>query len=171
MDSIIGDSGLQSTYAYIDDVIICGERQEDHDRNLQRFREAVSKYYLSFNLSKCHFSQNEITYLGNCISNGSLRPDPDRIKPLMDLPVPTNSCSLKRALGLFSYYSIWIQNYSRRIQPILNNTSFPLSPEAIKCFEALKADICKASVAAFDESLPLQIETHASAVSIAATLS
>ena len=89
----------------------------------------------------------------------------------MDLPVPTNSCSLKRALGLFSYYSIWIQDYSRRIQPILNNTSFPLSPEAIKCFEALKADICKASVAAFDESLPLQIETDASAVSIAATLS
>ena len=39
MDSIIGDSGLQSTYAYIDDVIICGERQEDHDRNLQCFRE------------------------------------------------------------------------------------------------------------------------------------
>lgn len=171
MDSIIADCELEATYAYIDDVIICGEGKEDHDRNLQRFKEAVSKYNLSLNFNKCLYNQKEITYLGYCISNGSLRPDPDRIKPLIDLPIPDNVSSLKRALGLFSYYSIWIKDYSKRIQPLLHSDSFPLCSEAIQCFRALKEEISKASVYAFDETLPLQIETDASSVSIAATLS
>lgn len=171
MDSIIADNKLQATYAYIDDVIVCGVSKEDHDQNLQRFKEVASKYNLTLNLEKCHYGLREITYLGYCISDSSLRPDPDRIRPLIDMPVPNDLPSLKRALGLFSYYSIWIPNYSKRIQPLLMCQSLPLGPEAIKCFESLKRDICKASVAAFDETLPLQIETDASSVSIAATLS
>ena len=171
IDSIIADNNLDATFAYIDDVIICGENQEDHDRHLQRFKEVAAKYNLTLNIAKCKYSLTKITYLGYCIENGTLSPDPNRIKPLLDLPVPDEASSLKRALGLFSYYSVWIPDYSRRIQPLLSCRQFPLSSEAVRCFESLKKEISEASVAAFDETLPLQIETDASSVSIAAVLS
>ena len=171
MNSIIADNGLVATFAYIDDVIVGGEDEEDHDRNLKRFKEVASKYNLTLNMKKCLYGLREITYLGYSISNGSLSPDPDRIKPLTEMPVPNDPSSLKRALGLFSYYSIWIHNYSKRIQPLLNSQFFPLDSNAVECFESLKREIAEASVAAFDEYLPLQIETDASSVSIAATLS
>ena len=171
INSIISDNGLEATFAYLDDVIICGDNKEDHDRNLQRFKDVALISNLTLNIDKCQYGLSEITYLGYCITNGTLRPDPDRIKPLLDLPAPIDSRSLKRTLGLFSYYSIWIPNYSLRVQPLLNCQIFPLSSEEVACFQSLKKDISEASVAAFDDSLPLQIETDASSVSLAAVLS
>ena len=110
-------------------------------------------------------------YLGYCISGGFLRPDPEPLRPLLELPDPSDSASLKRLLGLLSYYSSWIPNYSRRIQPLLNSESFPLDSSAIQCLESLKEEICKSFVASFDENAPLQVETDASNTSLAATLS
>ena len=53
----------------------------------------------------------------------------------------------------------------------MNSNSFPLNSSAIQCFRSLKEEICKASLAAFDENAPLLVETDASATSLAATLS
>lgn len=171
INSIISDNHLESTFAYIDDLIICGHSFEDHDRNLRNFRKIASKYNLTLNEAKCQYGLTKISYLGYLISDGSLSPDPERLKPLKNLPVPSDSASMKRCLGLLSYYSQWIPNYSTRIQPLLQANTFPLNYSAAQSFEALKAEICRASVAAFDEDLPLQVETDASATSLAATLS
>lgn len=51
---------LKATFAYIDDVIICGESKKDHDRNLQRFKEVASKYNLTLNIK---FQYNLNKYL------------------------------------------------------------------------------------------------------------
>ncbi|KAK4320182.1 hypothetical protein Pmani_008945 [Petrolisthes manimaculis] len=153
INTIISDSNLGDTFAYIDDVIICGFGQEDHDKNLENFRDVASKYNLTLNESKCQYSMTEISYLGYCISDGTIRPDPERLKPLLDMPCPTDLVSLKRTLGLLSYYSQWIPNYSSRILPLLSSKSFPLDCLSVQCFESLKKEICKASVAALDEDL------------------
>lgn len=171
MDSIITDSGLKGTYAYIDDVIVCGKDKAEHDLNLARFKEVTAQYSLTLNESKCQYGLTEISYLGYQLSNGTLRPDPDRLQPLRDLPLPSDTASLRRTLGLLSYYSQWIPNYSSRIAPLLSIASFPAGPEAKACFDTLKEDICEASVAALDDRLPLEVETDASATTLAATLS
>ena len=145
MASIIAVNGLEATYSYIDNMIVCRQSKEDGDRSLQRHKEVAAQYNISYNMSKCLIAQHEITYLGYSISNVSLRPDPDRIKSLMDLPIPNDS-------------SIWIKNYFKRIQPILHSALFPLYPETVQCLEALKEEISKASVTAFDELLPLDID-------------
>ena len=41
MDRFIADNGLQSTYAYLDNITICGKDQQQHDHNLQKFIEAA----------------------------------------------------------------------------------------------------------------------------------
>ena len=92
------------------------------------------------------------------------------MRPLLELPLPQNSKCLNRCLGLFSYYSQWVPNFSERIKPITSCKSFSLSSEAEQAFEDLKSIIAKAAVSAIDESSPFEVETDASNVTIAATL-
>ncbi|CAE1272686.1 unnamed protein product [Acanthosepion pharaonis] len=97
--------------------------------------------------------------------------DDYRLTPLKELPAPNCGKSLKRALGVFSYYSPWVENFSDCISPLLNISSFPIAEELKSQFQAIKDEICKASVAAIEDEIPFTIETDASATALAACLS
>lgn len=131
--------------------------------------EAASKYNLELNNEKSKFSLTTIDVLGYRISNGELQPDPERLRPLFEYPVPQNAKALQRCIGLFAYYSKWVSNYSSKIRPLINCASFPLSSEASEAFHQLKDDIAKSAVKVIDTDLPLQVETNAFHT-IAATL-
>ena len=122
------------------------------------------------NDSKTVSSVSDISILGYRAGNGTIRPDPDRFQPLLDLPPPNNTIFLKRMLGLFAYYAKWVTNYSDKIVRLKSVTSFPLSFEPVKDFESLKQDIANASLQAIDENAPFVVECDASDVAISATL-
>ena len=105
MDDIIKREDLSGTYAYINNVTICEQNQAEHDLNLKELMNSVVKYGLTLNKNKCLYSLTSIDLLRYTISKGSVKPDPDRLKGLMDLPVPQNIPSLRRAMGRFSHYS------------------------------------------------------------------
>lgn len=170
MDQVIRKEKLRDTFAYLDDITICGRTQAEHDENLKNFMQAASKYNLTINHEKSSFSLRNITLLGHSISDGVIRPDPKRFKPLMDFPPPTNTASLRRALGMFSHYSKFISCFSEKIKH-LTQCSFPLSEKALSAFQKLKKDIENASVACIDNDVPFCVETDASDTTIAATLS
>ena len=105
INSLIKENNLQSTWAYLDNVTVGGFTQAEHDANVQAFYDMVKKYELTLNHDKSIISVKEINMLGYLISHLTLKPDPERMKPLLNLPLPTDSKSLARALGLFAYYS------------------------------------------------------------------
>ena len=111
-----------------------------------------------------------INLLGYVISYSSIKPDPDWLQPLINLPIPENSKSKQRTVGLFFYYSKFIRNYSDKVRPLLQASTFPLNNEAIDAFNLLKKDVANAVVDCIDESIPFTVETDASDFSIAATL-
>ena len=168
---LIQTENLEGTFAYLDDVTICGKNKEDHDKNLQRFMNIVKKYGLTLNEKKCIFGSTLINLLGYTIENNNIRPDKERLKPLLDLPVPTDTASLKRALGMLAHYSKWVNNFSNQIKPLIGITHFPLSNDAKNCFESLKGAIAKASLVAISDNETFTVETDASEYAIAATLS
>jgi hypothetical protein len=108
ISDFISQNRLARTYAYIDDVIVGGDTLEEHDRNLKAFLEAAAKYNITLNEGKCQYRMREINYLGHTISDKTMRPDPERLKPLKEMPPPKDAPSLQRCLGLFSYYSQWL---------------------------------------------------------------
>ena len=71
---------------------------------------------------------------------------------------------------MFSYFLQLIKNFSEKIKPLVQAKKFPLEKESLTAFELLKADIENSVVCAIDETLPFEIETDASDVSLAATL-
>ena len=170
MDNLISEEALKDTFAYLDNITICGRDQAHHDENLGRFMEAAKKRNLVFNEGKCVFSTRTITILGSMVSKGEIKPDPERLKPLRELPAPVNLKAQKRAVGLFSYYSQWIKDFSKKIRPLSQNTLFPLPEEALRAFNLLKEDVENGVVGAIDESYPFQVETDASDHTLSATL-
>lgn len=170
MDEIIVSNDLQGTYAYLDDLTVCGATQSEHDVNLERFLSVAKKYNMTLNENKCVFSSKTIRLLGYEIQNGELRPDPTRLEPLQTMPDPDNNKGLQRIIGVFAYYSRWVPRFSDRIRPLLD-ASIPLSIKAREAIADLKNAILKSVKMKIDENLPFTVETDASDSAIGATLS
>ena len=170
MTDIIASENLQGTIPYIDDVTICGKDQEEHNENLKRFQEVAARRQITCNDDKSVFSTRKLSILGHIVEEGEVRPDPERLRPLLQLPTPTDKKSLNRVLGFFSHYSPWIQHYSEKIRPLTTTSTFPISREAKMTFESLKKDIANSVVCAVNEDIPFSVETDASDYAIAATL-
>lgn len=170
MNQFISENRLEATFSYLDDITICGNTKEEHDTNLSRFMDAATKYNLKFNDTKSKFSQSTIDVLGYRISGGELQPDPERLRPLLEFPVPQTSKALRRCVGLFAYYAKWVPNYSKKIRPLIESDTFPLSSEAMDAFRLIKDDIARSVITVVDTELPFVLETDASDKAIAGTL-
>ena len=170
LNEIIEQENLVDTFAYLDDITVCGKTLASHDKNLDKFLNVAKKYNLTINSKKCAFRQDTINVLGYQIGNGVLKPDPGRLAPLLNIPAPANSKAQQRVVGMFAHYSKWIYNFSQKIRPLVINKDFPVSGEVLTAFERLKREVAESVVAAVDESQPFVIETDASDNSIAAQL-
>ena len=115
-------------------------------------------------------SVTEINILRYCVGNGQIKPDPNRLRPLLELPPPKDAKALNRALGLFSYYAKWVVNFSDKILQLKTAKNFPLKANALKEFNVLKKEIAKASLQAIDENHTFVVECDASEAAIFATL-
>ena len=79
MDEMIRNHNLHGVFAYLDNLIICGKSQEDHDLHFKRFMEVANQLNLTFNEAKSDLNKTSINFLGYTISNGTLSPDKDRL--------------------------------------------------------------------------------------------
>ncbi|XP_076052612.1 uncharacterized protein LOC143032026 [Oratosquilla oratoria] len=146
MDKLVGDEGLKDTFPYLDNITVAGSTQDEHDSNVKKFLEVIQKRKLTHHESKSVKSVPTINVLGHCVGNNVIRPDPDRLRPLQELPPPTNIGSLRRVQGLFAYYAKWIPGFSDKIQPLINTKTFPLSESALAAFNTLKRQLTDASL-------------------------
>ena len=125
MTAFVRLHNLKRTHPYLDDVIIGGRSEEEHQENLKNFLKAAEIEGLTLNKAKCVFGCKTVPMLGHIVGAGSKRPDPSRIKTLMDFPIPENSSQLKRLLGFFAYNAKWIAD-----SPARNTESIGLSAQS-----------------------------------------
>ncbi len=173
MDSLIKSEELSKTRAYLDDVIISGATLEEHDRNLDKFLSMTQRYGITLNKDKCLFRVKKISLLGHILENGTKRPDPDRLKTLLEYPTPKTKDELHRLIGFFAYNAKWVQNYSDKMRPLLdafNNCRFPLCSSTCRAIDSLKEDVSKAVLAIPRPGIPLVMTTDASGTAIGGTL-
>ena len=73
MDDRITEHGLQGTFAYMDNITVCGDTQESHDENLDRFYKMLEIYELVLNTEKSIISVKEIRMLGYYLISEGLK--------------------------------------------------------------------------------------------------
>ena len=111
VDNLIKKYNLIRIYAYLDNITGSGHEDCDHNANLNPLFNAAKCKSLTFNKLKCLFSHREIELLGYRVSHHKVKPDPECLHPLMQLPLPMNKSKLQSSIGMFSYYAKWIKNF------------------------------------------------------------
>ena len=86
IDNIIKRHYLRGTYVYVDNIVVAGKIQLEHDKNLAKFRNIAQLNYLTF-IQKSVISTETIDFLGYTISQGKIKPDAKRLRPLKELPI------------------------------------------------------------------------------------
>ncbi|UYV66380.1 hypothetical protein LAZ67_4001492 [Cordylochernes scorpioides] len=80
--------GLDFEYAYIDDVLIASDSENQHVSHLQQLFGRLRDYGLTINETKCTFGQPSVKFLGFIITNAGISPDPQRVQAIKDIPIP-----------------------------------------------------------------------------------
>ena len=93
MDEFVRDNHLCKVCAYLDDITVTGSTLEEHDRNLKKLLEVSRRQNLTLNAERFKLSHNQI------------KPDPQWLQPLIDLPAPRTATELKRVLEMFAHYA------------------------------------------------------------------
>jgi hypothetical protein len=76
--------------AYVDDVVMKTREAHTLVNNLQRTFMALNKYQWKFNPKKCIFGVSSGILLGNVISYDGIRPNPTKVKAILDMQPPRN---------------------------------------------------------------------------------
>jgi hypothetical protein len=78
----------------------------------------LRKHKLYAKLDKCDFYQTEIQYLGHVISTKGIVVDPEKIKAIMEWPVPKDVANIRSFMGITGYYRRFIEGFSKITYPI-----------------------------------------------------
>ena len=108
--------GKPGTNVIMDDILVHGKTMEEHDSNLERILDAVQLSGLNLNKSKCEFRKDEIGYFGHHVGKDSIKPDPQKVKAIMELASPNNVSELRRVLGMVNHLGKFLPDLSSVLQ-------------------------------------------------------
>ena len=60
----------------------------------------------------------EVLYLGHLVSVDGICPNLEKIRAVVDFPVPTNVKTVREFLGMASYYRRFIPNFAKIANPL-----------------------------------------------------
>lgn len=102
----------------MDDVLIYGESEEEHDKNLKEVLSVIKKYNIPLNKEKSVFGKKELEFLGYHISQEGIRQTDERIEVIKNLRAPRTKEELQSLLGLITYVSKFIPHLATITEPL-----------------------------------------------------
>ena len=117
-------------------------------------------------------------FLGYAVSSAGIEPDPAKTDKINKFPTPTDATSVRRFLGLASYYRRFVPNFSVIAAPLnqltKKNAQFEWTENCKISFERLKSALMSAPVLVYPRFGPgntFILEMDASIVGLGAVLS
>uniref|UniRef100_A0A3P9J671 ribonuclease H n=1 Tax=Oryzias latipes TaxID=8090 RepID=A0A3P9J671_ORYLA len=166
--------GLEGVVNVIDDILVWGENIEQHDGRLRQLLDRIRKINLKLNKSKCKIRMTEITYIGHVLSEQGLKPDPEKVQAIQNMPAPEDKAALQRFTGLLQYLSKFIPNLSDISAPLRKlegNVEWHWETEQQQSFEKLKTLVSQAPVLKYyDVNKPVTLSVDASSEGLGAVL-
>lgn len=173
MESIL--VGCKNSVVFIDDILIFGATEEDHDAAVKQVLQVLHSYDILLNDHKCLFKQREVDFLGHKLSADGVSPSEVKIKAIQACRAPNTKEELRSFLGLVTYVSRFIPdlttvNYPLR-QLLKMESSFEWRKDHQVSFDKVKALLGSAeSLGYYDPKDRTLVVTDASAVGLGAVL-
>ncbi|KAK9701343.1 Reverse transcriptase (RNA-dependent DNA polymerase) [Popillia japonica] len=160
---------------YIDDIIVYGKTEEEHDKYLHDVLEVLKSHNVLLNEKKSQFKVRQLAFLGHILTSSGKLPDPKKTKVFQDCQAPTNKEELRSFLGLVTYLGKFIPNlgmltYLFRTL-IRRESKMEWGNREQKVFEQLKMELGKLpKLAYFDLKRRTQLIADASPIALGAVL-
>ena len=81
---------LEVVETYIDDILVWGRSQEEHDTRLKNALNRCEQIGLTLNKDKCVINSSSLTYIGHELSSEGVKPDKMKLKAISEMPAPTD---------------------------------------------------------------------------------
>ena len=174
-------SGLDGVDILRDDILVAGygetqeEAEANHDQNLRKLLDRARKVNLKLNRKKMNLKKQQVKFMGHMITKGGLKPDPDKVKAVKNMPKPTCEQEALSLLGFINYLAKFLPKLSEVAQPLRDltraNAQFIWSRQHNKAFEDMKKLVVQHPVLKYyDVSEEVTLQREASERGLGATL-
>lgn len=175
----LGD--LEGVEVLRDDILVIGsgdtleEANADHDKNLLQLLKRARKVNLKFNSKKLNLRKPEVKYMGHVLSREGLKPDPDKVQAVSEMPKPTCKQETLSLLGFVNYLAKFLPRLSEIAQPIRELTKkdarFIWSRQHDEAFEQIRQLVTSHPVLKYyDMNAEVTLQCDASEKGLGATL-
>ena len=158
-----------------DDILIFGKTKEEHNDILENVLKSLKENNLTLNKSKCQFLQNSVKFFGCIFNENGMQPDPDKVDAVKAAKEPKNEKALRSFLGLVSYCSNFIPDFSTETKLLRDltkkNQRFSWTKDHQDSFNKIKTLLTeKNNNAHFRVNSKTELAVDASPVGLAAIL-
>ena len=152
----------------IDDIGTFSNNFDDHLKTLKTALSQLQEHNFSVEAAKCHWCQSQAPWLGHIITSSGILPNPDEIKPILNVSFPKTVTKLRSFIGMVNFHRAFWKGRADIMAPLtaLSGRSKGKSqptPELINAFNAVKKMIAEnVSLQHPDPNLPHDLHTNAS---------
>ena len=173
--------GLPGVRSIIDDILIYGEGDTeeeaiaDHDVKFRALMERCKERNLKLNKDKLSLKMKEVKFIGHLITRKGLKPDPEKVRAILDMPKPTNVSGVRRIIGFVTYLSKFLLKLSDICEPLrkltLKDSEFCWLDNHNNALEEIKRLVtAKPVLKYYDPKLQLVLQSDASETGLGATI-
>lgn len=106
-------SGIPGIHIVADDLIIAAENNQEHDHILTQVLQRAKDRNIVFNLDKLQLRVNEVKYLGTIVTPEGIKPDPSKVRAILEMAAPSDKAGIRRLLGMINFLAPHIPNMSK----------------------------------------------------------
>jgi hypothetical protein len=148
----------------------------EHNSKLRDVFQKLREFNLKIEPDKCEFLKEELNYLGHVVTAECVKPDNEKIKAVIDFPIPQTQKDIKSFLGLAGYYRKFIADFSAIARPMTDllkkDNEWIWAEKEQASFDLLKFKLTNEPLLQYpDFSKPFILTTDASGYAIGAILS
>ena len=107
-----------------DDMVVYGEGETkeeamaDHDKNLKAFLQRCREQGVKLNKKKLKLRCTEIPYMAHLVTDKGLKPDPDKIQAVSNMPKPDDIKAVRRFCGFVNYLAKFLPHLAEVMEPL-----------------------------------------------------
>ena len=109
--------GLEGTLCQMDDVLIHGVDQSEHDGRVRAVLHRLQEAGMTLN-DKCEFSRSSIRFIAHIIDCSGLHADPQKTTAVTQFPVPSDIAGIQRFMGMVNHLGKFIPHLADLSDPL-----------------------------------------------------
>ena len=160
---------------HMDDVLIFGQNQQEHDSRLHSALQCIQAAGLTLNPDKCEFNKQSLTFLGHIIDAHGVSADPSKTSAVLEMKTPrsiTESCRFMGMVNQLGKFSSRIAEISQPLCELLSSKrAWVWGPAQAGAFKEIKAELARpTTLGLYNLDAPTKICADASAYGLGAVL-